>query len=166
MDTVSTAMHVTHVYSDLWFHLNWHCKDDLPLITTETEPVLYGFVEDYCRRVKGVFYEAMGGTETHIHLVFRAEPFVDLSEFIGKLKGSSAHFLNKRFHRDAMRWQRGYGLVTFAYRNLPAMCAYVRKQKEHHRARTANAVLEKCWTAGEEPEADRMSAGEDDCMSE
>ena len=133
----------THVFSDLWFHFNWHCKDDTPLISPEIEPALFGFIEDYCRKTKGAHFESVGGTEAHVHLLLSIEPFVTLSDFIGKLKGASAHDMNVRFASGSLHWQRGYGVVSFARSNLDAMRGYVRDQKEHHRHRTFKDVLER-----------------------
>jgi putative transposase len=132
----------SHVFSEVLLHANWHCHRDEPLITPAMEPPLHQFLEEYCRKIKGVHLSALGGTETHIHLAFQAEPFVPVSDFIGKIKRASAHEMNERFGAGSLRWQRGYGLVSFAKRNLPAVCRYVLHQREHHARQTLKATLE------------------------
>ena len=134
----------SHVFSEIYLHLNWHCRNDEPMITADIEPDLYELVRAYCRKVKGIHFERVGGTEDHVHLVFQMEPFVLLSEFIGKIKGSTSHDINKQFGADTLKWQRGYGIVSFSRKHLRAVLRYVEKQKEHHERGTANEVLEAC----------------------
>ena len=93
----------THVFSDLWFHMNWHCKSDALMITPKIEPELFGQIEAYCSKIKSVHFNSVGGTETHVHLVLRAEPHVLMSDVVGKLKGASSHDMNARFGHDALR---------------------------------------------------------------
>ena len=123
----------THVFSDLWYHVNWHCKDDACMITANLEPHLFSEIEAYCKKTKGIHFEEVGGTETHIHLLFRGEPFVTLSDFIGKLKGASAHDINARFGEDALRWQRGYGIFSVSPQYFDAVITYINNQAEHHK---------------------------------
>ncbi|MDX9973065.1 MAG: IS200/IS605 family transposase [FCB group bacterium] len=132
----------THVFSEIYIHLNWHCKDDRPLIVPELEPALHEYIESYCRMVKGIHFKGVGGTEDHVHLLFQMEPFVTLSDFIGRVKGASSHEMNVRFGKAALDWQRGYGVVSFAARHLPGLMGYVEHQKEHHRCGTVRDLLE------------------------
>ncbi|MBI3736882.1 IS200/IS605 family transposase [Candidatus Sumerlaeota bacterium] len=132
----------THVFSQLLVHLNWHCKDDKPCIQGDLEKALYGYIESYCRKTKGIRFEGLGGTETHVHLAVQIEPFISISDWVGKLKGGSAHEMNEKFGRGSLQWQRGYGVVSFAKRDLPSVLKYVKNQKEHHRMGKLNRVLE------------------------
>lgn len=142
-----------HVYSSIWLHFNWHCKHDAPLITPHLERDLWEFIESYCNGIKGVHFHAIGGTPTHIHFLTRVEPFVQPSELVRKLKGSSSREMNLRFGSGALHWQRGYGVVSFAELNLPAVRKYVENQKEHHRLVTPlNTTLEKTGYDEEEEE--------------
>jgi putative transposase len=113
---------------------------------------VHAFIEEYCGKVKGVHFKGIGGTETHVHLAFQMEPFVLLSDFIGKVKGANSHEMNKAWGSGAIRWQRGYGVVSFSGKFLPGILQYVWKQKEHHRNGTTNQVLETYMTEGEEEE--------------
>jgi len=139
-----------HIFSEIYLHLNWHCHNDKPMIKSEIEPSLHELLEQYCRKVKGIHFERVGGTETHIHLLFQMEPFVLLSDFVGKIKGSSSHEINKRFGAGTLQWQRGYEVVSFAKKHLASMVHYVDNQKEHHKKGTVNKVLEEFRTHFEE----------------
>ena len=132
----------SHTFSEIFFHLNWHCKDDEPLIQPEIEPKLYETIDEYCRKVKGVHFKKIGGTCDHVHLVFQMEPFVPLSDFIGKVKGYSSHAINEIYGKGTIKWQRGYGIVSFSRTHLPTLIRYVEDQKKHHQEGTTNRTLE------------------------
>ena len=50
----------------------------------------------------------MGGTENHIHLAVSIPPTLLVSDWIGKLKGASAHYTNHEVtKRKSLEWQSG-----------------------------------------------------------
>lgn len=132
----------SHVYSAIFLHFNWHCHDNSPMLTSDKESDTHQFIRDYCERNKGLWFKGIGGIEDHVHLVVQIEPFVTISDFVGKIKGSSSHELNARYGAGSLKWQRGYGVVSFSEKDLPAVLRYVANQREHHRKGTGNAVLE------------------------
>lgn len=140
----------SHNFSEIYLHLNWHCKDDRPLIRPEIEPILHTFLLDYCRGTKGIHEAVCGGTADHIHLAFRMEPIVTLSGFIGDIKGASSHAVNQRFGKGMLYWQRGFGIVSFAKQHLPGIVSYVRDQKKHHQEGTTKPKLEEHGNGEEE----------------
>ena len=132
----------SHSFSEIYLHLNWHCKDDRPLIRPEIEPVLHRFLLDYCKGTKGIHEAVCGGTSDHVHLAFRIEPIVTLSELIGNIKGASSHAINERFGKGTLYWQRGFGIVSLARMNFEGIVNYVRDQKRHHQEGTTKSKLE------------------------
>ena len=60
-----------HTFSEVFLHVNWHCLNDRPLIAPRIEPSLHAFIQEYCAKIKGIHFNGVGGTETHIHLVFQ-----------------------------------------------------------------------------------------------
>lgn len=64
----------SHVFHEIYLHLNWHMKDDRPTLTPEIEPLAYRVVQERCRAIKGVYFHGIGGTPTHIHLAINIEP--------------------------------------------------------------------------------------------
>jgi len=70
-------------------------------------------------------------------------PTVCPSEFIGKVKGFTSHEMNRVLRSKKFQWQRGYGVVSFAKRNLPAVLKYIENQKDHHRSGGTRPTLEK-----------------------
>ena len=133
---------LSHNFSAIYLHLNWHCKGDAPMIRPEIEAELHGFIQGYCRKQKGVHFEGVGGTEDHIHLAFQMEPFVSMSDFIGQVKGASSHRMNQVHGPGTLKWQRGYGIVSFSKKYLPGVLRYIENQKKHHAQGTTNATME------------------------
>jgi len=132
-----------HVFSEIFLHFNWHTDGDCPSLKPEIESFVHNFIRNKCRVTNGVFFEEIGGTETHIHLVIRIEPFVTISELAGELKGASSFEANKHFNRKILTWQRGYGVVSFGRKQLGWVREYVLNQKEHHRKATITEKLER-----------------------
>jgi putative transposase len=121
-----------HVFSEIYLHYNWHTDGDSPILTPEIESFTHNFIRNKCKTTKGVFFERVGGTQTHIHLAVRVEPSITPSEFIGDLKGSSSFETNKHLGRKVLNWQRGYGVVSFSHKQLSWICNYIDNQKQHH----------------------------------
>jgi len=117
-----------HTYSEIFVHYNWHCIR---------------------RKLRGVHFLGVGGTSNHVDLVVQIEPYVGISEFVGRVKGANSHEINKRFGRDTLAWQRGYGVVSFAKKNLAWVLRYVQSQEEHHQAGSINETLERNGEEGE-----------------
>ncbi len=142
----------SHTYSEIFIHYNWHCIRDRNLIVPSLETAIHNDITEYCRKSKGVHFFGIGGTSNHVHLVVQVEPYVGISDFVGRVKGANSHEINKRFGRDTLGWQRGYGVVSFSKKNLPWVLKYVQLQKEHHQTGTINEKLEKYgdWDEAEE----------------
>ena len=131
-------------YSEINLHFVWHVKSNLPLLTTEMEPRLYQYIRNYALQTKELIFHEIGGTETHIHLAVTIPPTLLISEWIGKLKGASSHYVNHQLlNRKLLDWQAGYGAVSFGSKDLDWVIRYIRKQKEHHRKGTAMDRLER-----------------------
>ncbi len=133
----------SHVYHEIYLHLNWHTKNSQPLLSEQLEQSVHNFLRDRCRSIKGVYFHGVGGTATHIHLAVNIEPFVCISDMVRELKGASSHATNERLRRKALEWQRGFGVVSFGMKNLPWVLEYIAHQKEHHAQGNVRSRLEK-----------------------
>ncbi len=133
---------MSHAFHEIFLHFNWHNTHDSP-ITPEMETPLYEAIREKCRVTSGVYAHGIGGTETHVHLAVSIEPTVNMSEFIGQVKGSSSYTVNKQYENHPIDWKRGYGVVSFSKHDLPWVLAYIANQKEHHHQGTVSPKLEK-----------------------
>ncbi|HEV7225613.1 MAG TPA: IS200/IS605 family transposase [Pirellulales bacterium] len=132
----------SHVFHEIYLHLNWHAKGDRPLLTPKVEPLVHNFIRTRCRQTKGVYFHGVNGTSTHVHLAVNIEPSVSISELVKDLKGAPSHEINKEAGRAVLQWQRGYGVVSFGKQQLAWVLEYIANQKEHHAKGTARRRLE------------------------
>lgn len=121
-----------HVFHEIYLHINWHVKDDRPILQPDIESMVHELITERCRKMKGVFLHAINGTPTHVHLAMNIEPFVTISDMLKDLKGGSSHDANQELERKLLYWQRGYGVVSFGKSNLDWVLEYIARQKEHH----------------------------------
>ena len=131
-------------YSEINLHLVWHVKSSLPVITPEIEPRLYKYIRSYALQSSDVIFHEIGGTETHVHLAVTIPPTVLISDWLGRLKGASSHYVNHKLaNRKLLDWQTGYGVVSCGTKDLEWVINYIRNQKEHHKKRTTVGRLER-----------------------
>jgi REP element-mobilizing transposase RayT len=105
------------VYSEINFHITWHTKSSLPMISAKIEERLYHYLTHRILETKGSILHAIGGIETHVHIGVSLPPKILVSDWVGKLKGSSSYYINHEVQPKALEWQRGYGIVTFGSPN-------------------------------------------------
>lgn len=121
------------IYSEINLHITWHTKHNSPVLTTEIEIKLHDELKRQVLKTKGAFFHEVGGTKDHIHLAVSILPTLLISEWIGKLKGASSHYINHEIaNRKLLEWQEGYGVVSFGTKDLKWVKRYVQNQKEHH----------------------------------
>jgi putative transposase len=144
----------SHVFHEIYLHINRHVKDDRPTLDLEIEPLVHQLIKDRCRRIKGVYFHGIGGTETHVHLAINIEPFVTISELIKDLKGGSSHDLNTQLGSKELYWQRGYGVVSSGKKNLEWVLRYIGDQKEHHAKGRVQERLERITAYEDDSSAD------------
>ena len=131
-------------YSEINLHFVWHVKSSLPIITPEIESRLYKYLRRYALQTSGLIFHEIGGTETHVHIAVTIPPTLLISDWIGKLKGASSHYVNHRLaNRKLLDWQTGYGVVSFGTKDLEWVVNYIRSQKENHKKRATVGRLER-----------------------
>jgi putative transposase len=132
-------------YSEINLHIVWHTKDSLPLLVPEIEPIAHRCLKARIVDAPGVFVHEIGGTENHVHLAVTVPPTLLVSDFIGQLKGGSAHDANQHVGRrqKVLQWQTGYGVVSFGTGRLDWVRQYIRNQHEHHANGSTHERLER-----------------------
>ncbi len=131
------------VYTEINFHITWHTKLSLPMINAKIEERLYHYLTHKILETKGAVLHAIGGIETHVHIGVSLQPNILVSDWVGKLKGSSSHYINHEVQPKALEWQRGYGIVTFGTKDLKWVVNYIENQKGHHKRGTIHERLER-----------------------
>lgn len=128
----------------LYYHIVWATKERQPLIIPEREPSLYNYIIAKADSL-GCITHAIGGIENHIHIVASIPPSLSISEFVQKIKGSSAHHFNSQSPANNYQfsWQRGYGVFSMGQKQIDIAIAYVNNQKQHHAQGTEIKALER-----------------------
>jgi REP element-mobilizing transposase RayT len=127
-----------------YYHLVWATHERHPFIIARIEPVLYDYIARKSHAL-GSIVHAVGGIEDHIHLVVSIPPRLAIAEFIGQVKGSSAHHLNRQNPplSATFGWQGGYGVFSLGKKQLEPVIDYVRNQKIHHQQETTIPAMER-----------------------
>ena len=130
------------VFYKLFYHVIWTTYRREEIISDKIEQYLFPFLLNKAKRFHCEIH-GCNGTTNHIHLAISIPPAESVSNIIGKLKGSSSYFLNKEIQvtKDFM-WQEGFGVLSFAEKDLPRILHYISGQKEHHQTGKTNAALE------------------------
>jgi REP element-mobilizing transposase RayT len=136
----------------LYYHLVWATKERQPLINSDREDELYRYIIAKADDL-GCIVHAIGGVEDHIHLVVSIPPTLAIADFVKKIKGSSAHYLNQSLSTslDKFGWQEGYGVFSMGGKQLEQAVEYVKNQKAHHLDGTAIASLEQATHQDDSP---------------
>jgi REP-associated tyrosine transposase len=130
-------------YAEINLHIVWHTKGSAPLLQPKVEAVVHHYLRGRCMNTSGVYLHEIGGIEDHVHLCVSIAPTVLISEFVGQLKGSSAHEANQKLGFKALEWQSGYGVVSFGSKDLEWVQSYIRNQRERHERGQAIDRLER-----------------------
>jgi putative transposase len=132
-----------NAYFDLNVHVVWHRKNSAPLLNETIRARVYAYIERRLRETPNVKLHAIGGTATHVHIAAGISPAILIQDWVGQLKGASAHHINFDVcKRPTLQWQSGYGVVSYGSRHRDWIVAYVRDQERHHAAGTIHTRLE------------------------
>jgi len=116
----------------LYIHLAWTTRDRRAMIDAATKPHLEDFLRKSAAR-EGVQIVALGIVQTHVHMLIRSGPRVDLARLLQMLKGGSSHAMNRLPGNVlGLRWAREYSATTVSPKNLRSAIAYVIHQEGRH----------------------------------
>ncbi len=129
-------------YWQLLYHIVCVTKNLAPLLTAESEPLVYGFLRAKALGLGATVF-ALNGVADHVHLVAAIPPKIAVATFIGQIKAVAA----AKFNRTGISplpfaWQDGYGACSLDKERLGDYVDYVDRQKEHHAQATTISVLE------------------------
>ena len=116
----------------IYFHLTWSTFRRQPMIDEPTSR----FLDQYFRRVAATErIEIVAGAllATHVHLLLRAGPRIDLPRIVQLLKGGSSYAASRQpDNRVGLRWNREYSVTSVSPRLLPKAMAYLGRQNLRH----------------------------------
>jgi REP element-mobilizing transposase RayT len=94
------------------------------------------FLDQYFRKValvERVEILALSLLRTHVHLLLRSGPTVDLSKIVRLLKGGSSFAASRQPDNVlGLRWNKEYSVTTVSPRMLSKALEYLRHQDQRH----------------------------------
>jgi putative transposase len=139
---------MSHFYSKIWIHVIFGTKHRVPLITEDFELGLHAFIREQLIEQKCIPI-AVNGMSEHLHVLFGMHPEKSVSGIVQRIKGASSHWINSNMLPPVgFRWQVGYGAFSVSDTMLQKVQFYVDHQKEHHRASSLIAELERTEEPG------------------
>jgi REP element-mobilizing transposase RayT len=94
------------------------------------------FLDEYFRRVaiaERVEVLGLSFLRTHVHLLVRSGPRVDLSKVVHRLKGGSSHTANRQPAIVlGLRWNREYSVTSVSPRLISRALEYLQRQDRRH----------------------------------
>jgi putative transposase len=126
---------------NLLAHLVFSTRHRAEAITPEIEPELYAYLGGIARQQQSRLLAA-GGTAHPAHLLLSQSKNLALSALLLELKKSPSKWIKTRGVEFAeFQWQDGYGAFTIGASQIPAVKAYLARQKEHHRKKSFQEEL-------------------------
>lgn len=116
----------------IYFHLTWSTFRRQPMIDGPTR----AFLDQYFRRValtERVEILGLSFLRTHVHLLLRSGPTVDLARLVRLLKGGSSYAASRQPDNVlGLRWNREYSVTTVSPRMLSKALQYLQHQDQRH----------------------------------
>jgi putative transposase len=117
----------------LMVHAVFSTKHREDLIPAEIEPRLYAYIGGICRNADSDLLCA-GGTANHVHLLIRMSKNIALAALMQDIKRDTSKWIKEVGPGlEGFHWQEGYAAFSVGESQVPALRAYLAKQKEHHR---------------------------------
>ena len=116
-------------------HFVWSTHRRGEWIAESWEEPLHCYIGGISRN-KNATLIAAGGIPDHLHLLVSMPPTISLSDMVNALKSNSSRWIHDETPQmKHFRWQEGYGAFSVSRSNESSVVEYIRRQKEHHRAK-------------------------------
>lgn len=79
----------------VYLHVTFHTRDNLPWVTREREPEILAFLASSLLQAGSKLIQA-GAADNHVHLRFGLSASHSIEETIRRVKGASSHWLHRR----------------------------------------------------------------------
>ncbi len=116
----------------IFIHLVWTTLDRRPMINEPTK----SFLDDYFKKTAARQDVQIVDVEilpTHVHMVVRTPPRIDLPRLVQFFKGGSSHAASRLPGNVlGLRWAPEYSATSVGPRQLDTVRQYLRGQANHH----------------------------------
>ena len=116
----------------LFIHLAWTTLDRRPMIDAGTSSFLEEFFKKTASRHDVKIVE-LAMLKTHVHMVVRTPPRIDLPRLVQFFKGGSSYAASRQPDNVlGLRWAPEYSATSVGPRQLEIVRRYLRNQPNHH----------------------------------
>jgi putative transposase len=133
---------VGHAFHQLYYHFVWATHGRRALIPREHRTSLLRIINEEAKQRGGwpIRHNAM---PDHVNLLVRLPPTVKVSDYIGQVKGATAHRAKDEINFSyKLMWQEGYGALTLRKDELDKVSRYIDDQETHHQTGRLSMMLE------------------------
>jgi putative transposase len=126
---------MANTYTSLHCHLVFSTKNRERWIVPEVEERIWAYLGGIAKENK-MHPVQIGGIEDHVHVLLGATASMAPSKIAQLIKGGSSAWIHDTFpNMKAFTWQDGYGAFTVSKSSKSDVSAYIRGQRQHHRAK-------------------------------
>jgi putative transposase len=145
---------VGHAFHQLYYHFAWATRSRAALIRNDCRTQVLAIVNEEAKK-RGGWPTRHNAMPDHVHLLVRLPPTVSVSDFIGQLKGATAHRVNEEVRPNfKFTWQEGYGVLTLRKDEVEKVSRYIDNQEAHHGNGKLSGLLERTEGDGDRLEAE------------
>ena len=124
----------------IFFHLTWSTHRRMPMIDGPTR----NFLDEFFRRTiikEDVTLVAVAFLRSHVHLLVRCGPRIDLGHLVQLLKGGSSYAASRQpDNKLGLRWNRQYSVTSVSPKLLRTAIDYIEGQNQKHPTETINTL--------------------------
>jgi putative transposase len=134
---------MSQAFHQLYYHFAWATHSRIALIRRDCRPSLLQIINEETKKRGGwpIRHNAM---PDHVHLLVRLPPTISVSDFIGQVKGATAHRVNEEIKPNfKLVWQKGYGVLSLRKDEVEKVSHYIDNQETHHGNGKLSALLER-----------------------
>ena len=127
---------MANTYTQIHLQVIFAVKNRTGVIQKEWKDELYKYITGIIQ-VQGHKLLAINGMPDHLHIFFGMRPVQSLSALMQDIKQDSSKWINnKKFTRERVEWQQGFGAFSYSKSQASGVIAYVQNQEVHHRTIT------------------------------
>lgn len=133
---------MSHIINYQFIHLIWPTKDLKPLISSDTQSSLLGYLTGIIKGVGGILISS-GGTSNHVHLLVNVPTNLSLSELLSQIKSCSCRWYREKYKAPQLQqyqqnqtplfgWNEGYSAFTVSPSSIANVKEYLALDQHRH----------------------------------
>ena len=121
---------MAHSYLNLYYHLIWHTKKNLPYLQGDVKRFVFNHIKRTCTKYSVKLVE-LNSIENHIHLLINPRKWISIPDFVWEIKGKSSYDIKKMPNLN-LNWQDGYAVFTVSEQEVEKLKKYIKNQEKNH----------------------------------